>query len=239
MSPSVSVIIPTFNEVDNLKYILPNIPNDYEIIVVDGNSTDGTLLEAQRLRPSAILLTQDGVGKGNALVNGFVRASNEIIIMLDADGSANILEAPRFIQTLLEGTDFAKGTRYKYGGGSEDFSLYRKLGNKFLTLIYNKVYKTNYSDLCYGYNVFWKHCLDFMDLDSLDSGFEIETLINIRMSQSPLIVTEVGSFENSRVHGVSKLHPLRDGFKILSVILNNRKIYDPVYLDNMLVSSFS
>jgi len=163
-SPRVSVIIPTRNEALNLPLVLEHIPAAYEVVVVDGHSTDGSLDVAKALRPGAIVLTQTRRGKGNAMACGFAAATGDILVMLDADGSADPREIPRYVRALMEGADFAKGTRFAAGGGSDDITRIRRMGNWGLNAVVNILYRTSYSDLCYGYNAFWRHCLPTLDL---------------------------------------------------------------------------
>src|ERR1051326_6712319 len=114
--PSISVVIPTRNEAQNLHYVLPFIPSIVsEVILVDGHSTDNTIDVAQQLLPSIKVIQQGGRGKGDALRAGFAACSGDIIVMMDADGSANPLEIPRFVETLVAGSDFAKGSRFIEG----------------------------------------------------------------------------------------------------------------------------
>ncbi len=100
-SPRVSVIIPTRNEALNLPLVLEHIPAEYEVVVVDGHSTDGSLDVAKVLRPDAIVLTQTRRGKGNAMACGFAAATGDILVMLDADGSADPREIPRYVRALM------------------------------------------------------------------------------------------------------------------------------------------
>ena len=85
--PEISVIICTLNEAGNLPFVLPQIPDWVdEVILVDGRSTDNTLSIAQNLRPHTKVLLQPGKGKGDALKFGIAAAKGEIIVTLDADG---------------------------------------------------------------------------------------------------------------------------------------------------------
>ena len=105
------------NEADNLGFILPLLPALVdEVVLVDGRSTDGTVEVARRSVPSVRVLEQIGEGKGNALAAGFRAATGDIIVMLDADGSADPGEIPRFLEALEQGAQFAKGTRFAAGG---------------------------------------------------------------------------------------------------------------------------
>jgi glycosyltransferase involved in cell wall biosynthesis len=235
--PKVSVVIPTLNEARNLPHVLSGLPPAlHEVIIVDGNSVDDTVDTARRLRPDVRIIKQCRNGKGNALACGFAAATGDIIAMVDADGSADPAEIPQFVKALLDGADFAKGTRFAGGGGSSDITRLRSLGNRFLSGLVNILCRTKYSDLCYGYNVFWRRCVPVFGLDAESpipadgmrlwgDGFEIETLINIRIARARLVVTEVGSYEHSRIHGVSNLNAFSDGWRVLRTILVERFYY--------------
>ena len=218
---SVSVVIPALNEAANLPHVLPQIPAFVdEIVLVDGNSVDSTIEVARALRPDVRVVLQDRRGKGNALACGFAAASGDIIVMLDADGSTDPHEIPRFVSTLLEGSDFAKGSRYAGGGESRDITRLRALGNRLLAFAVNQLFRTRYTDLCYGYNAFWRHCLPYMNVTC--DGFEVETLIHVRLARAGLRVTEVPSVEHPRLFGESKLNAARDGLRVLRTIVRER-----------------
>ena len=217
-SVRVSVVIPALNEALNLRHVLANMPDSvFEVILIPGRSTDDTEQVAQLMRGDVRVIHQNAHGKGNALACGFAAARGDIIVTLDADGSADPREIPAFVGALLSGADFAKGTRYIQGGGSHDLTLLRQLGNRGLTTLANVLHGTRYSDLCYGYNAFWRGCLPLLNVDS--DGFEVETLLNLRASKSGLRVTEVASFELARIHGRSNLRTFGDGWRVLSTIL--------------------
>jgi glycosyltransferase involved in cell wall biosynthesis len=219
--PSVSVVIPAFNEAENLYFVLPLIPRDVkEVILVDGSSTDDTVDVARRLRSDVRIVRQTGKGKGDALVAGFQAATGEIIVMLDADGSADPTEIPRFVDALSRAAHFAKGTRFAEGGGSADITRVRRAGNWVLMRIVNLLFRTSYTDLCYGYNAFWSDCLPALSVDRC--GFEVETLINIRAALAGLTVTEVPSYEHARITGVSNLNAARDGARVMWTIVKER-----------------
>jgi glycosyltransferase involved in cell wall biosynthesis len=229
-APRVSVIIPTLNEAQNLPHVFARLPDSlHEVIVVDGFSTDDTLEVARTLRPDAKIVLQQARGKGDALRCGFEAATGEVLVMLDADGSADPAEIPAFVAALLSGADFAKGTRFLEGGGSSDITRLRRFGNRGLNGIVNVLFGTSYSDLCYGYNAFWHHCLGAMRIDC--TGFEVETLINIRVARAGLRICEVPSYEFDRIHGESNLRTFRDGGRVLRTILRERMRRTPVAED--------
>ncbi|WP_433791494.1 glycosyltransferase family 2 protein [Actinoplanes sp. CA-252034] len=228
--PRISVIVPALNEARNIPHVFARLPQVDEIVLVDGGSIDDTVAVARRLRPDIRVVRQNRRGKGNALACGFAAATGDIIVMIDADGSTDPMEIPRFVEALREGADFAKGSRFRPAGGSADITRLRRAGNKCLSMLVNVMFRTRYSDLCYGYNAFWAHCLDVFDLDHTSpapdnadgrlwgDGFEIETLLNLRAARADLKITEVASFEHNRIHGVSNLNAFTDGMRVLRTI---------------------
>ncbi|HEY4451296.1 MAG TPA: glycosyltransferase family 2 protein [Solirubrobacteraceae bacterium] len=221
LAPRISVIIPTLNEAANLPHVFAELPeNLHEVIVVDGYSVDDTPAVARRLLPEVRVIEQKRRGKGDALRCGFQAATGDVLVMLDADGSADPREIPRFVAALSDGADFAKGSRFCRGGGSGDITRLRSAGNRILSGTVNLLFGTSYSDLCYGYNAFWRHCLPAISIDC--DGFEVETLINIRIARSGLRVAEVPSFERPRIHGQSNLNTFRDGVRVLRTIVRER-----------------
>jgi glycosyltransferase involved in cell wall biosynthesis len=230
--PRVSVVIPTYNEAKNLPHVFSLLPEDvHEVIVVDGRSVDDTIAVARSLRPDVRIVRQNRRGKGNAMACGFAAVTGDIVVMLDADGSADPREIPRFVQALVEGADYAKGTRFANGGGSADITRMRAWGNRWLNRSANLLFGTRYTDLCYGYNAFWEHCLAVLDLKPGDhdedrkrwgDGFEIETIINTRVAKAKLRIVEVPSFEFERIHGQSNLNTWRDGLRVLRALAVER-----------------
>ena len=143
LRPRVSVVMPTLNEALNLPYVLNRLPRGlHEVIVVDGHSADDTVEVARQLRPDVKVVTQTRTGKGNALACGFAAVTGDIIAMVDADGSADPAEIPRFVAALLNGADFAKGSRFAHGGGSADITRLRAYGNSALGALVNFRYHT-------------------------------------------------------------------------------------------------
>lgn len=214
----VSVVIPAINEAENLPHVLARLPRGlHEVILVDGRSSDDTVAVALAVRPGIRVVTQDGRGKGDALACGFAAATGQIIVTIDADGSTDPAEIPAYVAALLDGAEFAKGSRFLPGGGSSDITWLRRLGNAVLSGTVNRLWGTCYSDLCYGFNAFWAHTLERITPDC--DGFEIETLMNVRAAAAGLRVVEVPSFEHDRIHGESNLRVGRDGLRVLRTIV--------------------
>lgn len=251
--PRVSVIIPALNEADNIEAVIKAVPTwVYEVVLVDGRSTDGTPNVARRVwpnhhivvkerrarqdrrqapRPGAVdrrgegmalrIVGQTARGKGNALKMGIAAATGDIIVHLDADGSTDPREIGRFVETLKRGADYAKGSRFKAGGGTDDMPFHRKVGNGALTLLTNVLFQTHYTDITYGYNAFWRRHAGSLALEI--DGWANEIIGNIRVARHGLRVVEVPSFEHPRMAGEAKLQGVyRIGWRILRAIITER-----------------
>jgi glycosyltransferase involved in cell wall biosynthesis len=221
IAPSISVVIPARNEAANLPHVFHTIPEWInEVVLVDGRSTDNTVEVARRLRPDIKVVSQKGAGKGDALLAGFAECSGDIIVAMDGDGSTHGSEIIHFVSALVAGADFAKGSRFASGGRSDDITVGRLYGNRLLLALVNRMYGTRYSDLCYGYNAFWSRHLDALAMEC--DGFEVETLMSIRAVKAGLRIHEVPSHERPRLNGTSNLRVMKDGWRILRVILREK-----------------
>ncbi|WP_090856136.1 glycosyltransferase family 2 protein [Nocardioides lianchengensis] len=228
--PRISVVVPALNEARNLTRVLPELPEVHQVVLVDGGSVDGTVAAGREAMPEIEVVTQVRRGKGNALAAGFARVTGDVVVMFDADGSADPAEIPRFVDALRAGADFAKGSRFCAGGGSADITPVRRAGNQFLNAVTNRAFGTAFSDLCYGYNAFWADQLPVLDLPDPDvpgpasgkmlwgDGFEIETVINCRFAAARVAITEVPSVERLRIFGESNLHAVSDGLRVLRTV---------------------
>ena len=165
---------------------------------------------------------------------GFAAATGDVIVMFDADGSADPAEIPAFVAALVAGADFAKGSRFAPGGGSDDITLLRRTGNAGLNGVANALFGTSYTDLCYGYNAFWADLLPLLDLPDPTTppppdgmlwgdGFEIETVLNCRIAAAGLRITEVPSVERQRIFGRTNLRTFTDGTRVLRTLAAERR----------------
>ena len=220
-NPSVTVVICALNEGANLPFGLPKIPEWVdEVIMVDGGSRDDTIKVAKELRPDIRVLYQTGRGKGDALRHGIEQSNGDIVVTLDADGATDPQEMDRFIEPLLRGWDFAKGSRFR-GGFPHNKPWYRILGNWAITLVFDILFFRKYTDLCSGYNSFWRKSFERADIRWRD-GFENEPLINCRVAKNGLAVIEVGHSDGGRLNGVIKEKAWRQGLKAMRCIVRER-----------------
>lgn len=219
--PRLTVVIPAKNEARNIGWVVSRLPSIVdEFVLVDGHSTDATIEVTRALRPDVVVVQDDQPGKGAALRAGFAAATGHHIVMMDADGSMDPAEIPAFVDKLAEGSDLVKGSRFLGEGGSADFSILRKLGNRGLLVVANTLFGSSCSELCYGYAAFRRTAV--LDLGLTAVGFEVETQLFLRAIRNGLRVAEVPSFEAARRSGVSNLHTFRDGWRVLRTIFAER-----------------
>ncbi|WP_199513694.1 glycosyltransferase family 2 protein [Nucisporomicrobium flavum] len=232
LSPTVTVVIPALNEEDNLPLVLENLPALVdEVVVVDGRSDDDTVAVAREVRPDAVVVRQTRSGKGNALACGFAAASGDIVVTVNADGSADPGEIPRFVDALLSGAEAAHGSRFRYGGDHRDALPGERLGHTVLSRVVNLLFRTRFTDLSCGYNAYWRELLPVLDLPGPDvpglkrgrrawgDGPEIETLITVRMATRGLRVVEVATVGYPRIHGDRPRRPWPAAWRILRTIV--------------------
>ena len=184
-----------------------------------GGTTDSTIAVAEYLLPSIKVVHQTGRGKGDALRAGFDAATSDIIVMIDADGSTQPSEIPAFVEALVDGADFVKGSRFAAGGGTSDMSHLRRLGNWGFTTLVKVLFGGTFTDLCYGFCAFHRRYLEVMSLQA--TGFEIEAEMTVRAMQAGLRVAEVPSMEMPRRYGTSNLRAFRDGIRVLRTVLRD------------------
>lgn len=217
----VSVVIPAVNEARNITWVLERVPEFvHEIVLVDGSSDDDTVARAMSVCPRVRVITEARGGKGAALRVGFAEARGDYIVMLDADGSMDPAEIGNYLDPLLHGYEFVKGSRCMDRGGSDDLTAIRHVGNWGLTTFVNVLFGARFTDLCYGFSAFRRDCLPALDLRT--DGFEIETEMTIHALKANLRIAEVASYECARRNGQSNLRTFRDGTRVLRTLVRER-----------------
>lgn len=219
--PSITAIICTLNEEQTISHVLENIPSFItDVLIVDGNSNDNTIMVIQKAYPSVRITTQPGKGKGDAIRHGIREAKGQIIVTLDADGSMDPSDIIKFVESLTEGSDYAKGSRFLPGVRTDDMPRHRLFGNWVFTTLTNILFGSKYTDITYGFNAFWKEKIQNIKVHS--DGFEEVVEWNINVHRHGLKVQEVAVDEYERLDGEAKLRSFHDGARILKTILRER-----------------
>ena len=226
--PKITVLICALNEAKSLPYVLPKIPDWVdEILLVNGHSVDETVEITKKINPDIRILCQPGHGKANALEYGVKQATGEIIVTLDADGETDPSDISRFIEPILNGYDLAKGSRL-IKGQRHGKSLYRWFGNKVLASTCNLLYNTRFTDVCSGYNAFWK--AGFLKLgltyNMKEAGCSMDQQMIVRAKKAGMKIKEIPHTSYGRIAGVSAIdgftQATKQGFTIWFTIIKER-----------------
>lgn len=215
-----TLIIPTRNEEGSIGRVLHEIPKKLvqQIIVVDGRSQDKTVNEIKaNLRDKKdLLILQKSKGYGGAFLEGFKKATGDVIIMMDADGSHNPADIPFLLNKIKLGYEYVMASRYTTGGFSYDDTIIRWLGNQIFTKLTNIIHGTRVTDSIYLFTAITKKGLSKLNLKS--RGFEFCTEILVKAHRAGLRFAEIPAIERARYAGNSKVNALVDGLKYLATI---------------------
>ena len=204
---AITLILPTKNEAEGIASIIDGSRKFAdEIIVVDGHSTDGTILEAEKAGADKVFL-DEGTGKGNAYQCGVRAATHEIIVFMDADGSHDPSIIPLLVAPIIAGqADFVVGSRIK--GGSDELhgdvdNFLRAVGSGIITTAINLRFKSSITDALNGYRAIRKSVFRQLELNCSD--FDIEQHMICRALGKKFRLVEVPAHEYRRKWGRSKL----------------------------------
>ncbi|MDP8234190.1 MAG: glycosyltransferase family 2 protein [Candidatus Saelkia tenebricola] len=221
---SCAVIIPCYNEEENIQECIKRIPKtgDFtEIIVVDDGSTDATLEKAQQLHPLfnnlKLIKISSNKGKGNALKEGFNKATSDILIILDADMSVAPEDLPKFIQPLIENKSIlVNGSRFILPMEKGAMNIPRRIGNKTFSFIFWMLSGMKVTDTLCGTKAFLRQDYQKMIWGKCPWG-DFDILFNaVRMN---LKLVEIPTMYHLRVQGKSKMKTVKFGLKFIITCL--------------------
>jgi glycosyltransferase involved in cell wall biosynthesis len=214
----VSVVIPTLNEAGNILEAVNTIHKELaypnEIIVVDGNSTDGTM-ELVKDTSFCRLIIEPRRGYGVALRTGMKNAKGNIIIMVDGDGTYEVKHINRLVERMLEkDADMVLATRMFDPKKAMGFTNF--IGNKIITMVYDFFYSQLLSDTQSGFRAISHECIDNVPLVEGDMAFATEMLV--QFAKVGYNMVEIPTTYKPRKYGKTKLKPFKSGIEIFSTI---------------------
>lgn len=217
----VTLLIPTLNEEEGMRIIMPQIDRSWvdQILITDGNSTDGTIEYCKENGYDYVL--QTGTGLRNAYVSAWDKIEGDIVITFSPDANSIADRIPPLIKKMKEGYDMVIVSRYKDDAKSEDDDVITGFGNWFFTKTVNTLLSADYTDVMVMYRAFKKDIISEMNLldDSPYSFFEKlcftnlswEPILSARASRMKYKISEIPGDEPKRIGGERKLQIIRWG----------------------------
>lgn len=205
----LSVIVPTYNEAENLKVLIPELVEKlkpFEIIVVDDNSPDDTVQVMTDLTadyPQAkLLVRRDERGIGSAIAKGYDEAAGDVLLSIDADLSMKIEDTAILLNKLEEGCDVVVGSRYIPGGQNRKEAFLPRMASVIGNIVFDKVFKLPVHDVSMNFRVLKKSVWNQIKTVEQDNVMLLEMLVNAH--RKGFKVTEIPTIFGDRIMGESK-----------------------------------
>ncbi len=217
----VTLLVPTLNEIEGMKKIMPRIKNDWvdQIIIVDGNSTDGTFEYAKG--NGYFVFRQKEKGIRHAYIEALKYIEGDVVITFSPDGNSIPELILPLVEKMKEGYDMVIASRYAKGAKSYDDDRVTAFGNFMFTSLINLFYRANYTDAMVMFRAWKKDIFYALDLDkersySLEekifrTKIGIEPLLSIRAAKRGLKCADIPGDEPSRIGGERKLQVFKWG----------------------------
>lgn len=224
----VCILIPTLNEVATIGELINDFKKEgfSNILVIDGNSRDGTAQIAKT--EGARVILQTGKGKGQAVIQAFEVIESPYVVMVDGDGTYLAREALSLLKPVLEGkVDHVIGSRLEhYSTGA--FTKLNLVGNRLINMFFDLAYGVQLTDILSGYRAFTLESVRELELNK--TGFEIETEISVECILKKQRVEEIPiTYLPRSEKGATKLNPVKDGIRIGSTIYRLAKMHNPMF----------
>ena len=218
---TVTLFIPTKNEIEAMRVIMPQIDRSWvnQIVVVD-DSTDGTAEYAEQI--GCDVVRQQGKGLRAAYVEGFAQVRGDLVITFSPDGNSPVAAIPLLIAKIREGYDMVIGSRYLPPAKSEDDDPMTAFGNWLFThainVLHGHAWSRPYTDAMVIYRIYPTRLFRELDLDKPEGYVTekwfgtllgVEPLLSVRAAKRKLRIAEIPVDEPARIGGARKLQPFR------------------------------
>lgn len=217
----VTLLIPTLNEIDGMKAIMPRINRAWceQIVILDGGSTDGTIEYAKENGYFVYVQKNKGFRQGYNEVIPYIEG--DVVLTFSPDGNSIPELIPLLVEKMKEGYDMVIASRYLKGAESQDDDLVTAFGNWLFTRTINLLHSGHYTDSLGIFRSFKKELISLLELDKDEGYATVEKLFNTRVSWEPLLsvraakcglkITEIPGDEPARIGGKRKLQVFKWG----------------------------
>lgn len=225
----VTLLIPTLNEIDGMKIIMPQINKDWvdQVVIVDGGSSDGTIEYAKDM--GYLVYRQKAPGLRLAYCEVMDYIEGDLIITFSPDGNSLAEKIPELINKIKEGYDMVIVSRYLEDAKSEDDDFLTTFGNFFFTKIINLLFGGKYTDAMVIFRAYRKEVLYKLDILQNNHSplwekyigrlVSIEPLLSVRCAKYRSRIAEIPGSEPKRIGGVRKMMPFKTGSAVLFQII--------------------
>ena len=228
-SMKITLLIPTLNEIEGMKQIMPKIKKEWvdQILIVDGDSTDGTADYAKGCGYEVIVQKQKGIR--HAYIEAMEHVRGDIVITFSPDGNSIPELIPPLVDKMKEGFDMVIVSRYAKGAKSEDDDPITSFGNWLFTSLINLLHGSRYTDAMVIYRAWKREVFNELDLDKEESYiFEerlfrtkigVEPLLSVRAAKRGLRCADMPGDEPARIGGERKLKIVQWGLAYMFEVI--------------------
>lgn len=223
----MTLFVPTLNEEDGMRIVMPKIKKEWcdQILIVDGQSTDRTVEEAQKLGYEVYVQKKKGIR--NAYIEAWPLIHSDVVITFSPDGNCIVEDIPVLIAKMKEGYDMVIASRYYQNAKSEDDTVITGFGNFMFTSLINMFHCGHYTDAMTIYRAYRTKLFYELDLHMEKTytperffltTIGVEPVLSIRAAKKKMKIAEIPSDEPARIGGEKKLQIFRWGASYLSQI---------------------
>jgi SAM-dependent methyltransferase len=228
---SATILIPCRNERGNIENALQRMPrfgSAQEILFVEGNSSDGTFEECERVRDAykdswdITVLKQDGKGKGDAVRKGFAMAKHDVLMILDADLTMPPEALPKYHAVIESGkADFVNGTRLVYPMEDEAMRPLNFIANRFFAYLFSYLVNTRLTDTLCGTKVLMRRDYEVLARErgyfgNFDPFGDFDLIFGAAKQNLKIIETPI--HYKARTFGETQISRFRDGWLLLKMV---------------------
>jgi glycosyltransferase involved in cell wall biosynthesis len=218
---TTTLLIPTLNEIDGMRVIMPQVEKRWvdQILVLDGNSTDGTIEYALDQGYDLHVQREKGIRVGYMEILDLIKG--DVVLTFSPDGNSPPEAIPRVLDEMERGRDMVIASRYLDDAKSDDDDVVTRFGNWLFTKTVNLLHRANYTDVMVIYRAYWKQMIYELDLDKersyrtperlFHTKISWEPLLSVRAAKQKLSISEIPCDEPARIGGERKLQVLRWG----------------------------